>query len=156
MESRPNPPRVSLSPVSRENWRDVAALEVAEGQSDFVAPPSYYLCLCHFDGLWNPLAVVEGSAVVGFLMWAEDDDGSCWLGGILIDRRQQGRGLGTAAVAEAIRVLADDRGFRRFALSYSPENRRARRLYATLGFRETGETEGDEIVARRDGSESEP
>jgi diamine N-acetyltransferase len=37
------------------------------------------------------------------------------------------------------------------ALSYAPDNVAARRLYATLGFRETGEIEDDgaEVVARR-------
>jgi diamine N-acetyltransferase len=39
-------------------------------------------------------------------------------------------------------------GHRQFALSYLPRNTHARQLYLSLGFVETGETEGDEIVAR--------
>ena len=44
--------------------------------------------------------------------------------------------------------LTAEHGHRRFALSYDPENP-AKRLYEELGFRETGEIEGDEVVARR-------
>ena len=32
-------------------------------------------------------------------------------------------------------------------ISYEPENEIARKLYASLGFEETGEMDGDEIVA---------
>ncbi len=34
------------------------------------------------------------------------------------------------------------------ALSYEPENTAAKALYADFGFVETGEMEGDEVVAR--------
>ena len=45
--------------------------------------------------------------------------------------------------------LAAQPGCREVALSYEPENTVARRLYASLGFVETGEQEEDELVARR-------
>jgi diamine N-acetyltransferase len=35
------------------------------------------------------------------------------------------------------------------ALSYAPDNAVARTLYRSLGFIETGEADGDEVVARR-------
>ena len=35
-----------------------------------------------------------------------------------------------------------------FALTYRPDNIVARRLYASLGFVETGEHQDDEVVAR--------
>ncbi|HKI57464.1 MAG TPA: GNAT family protein [Trueperaceae bacterium] len=75
-------------------------------------------------------------------------DGACWLGGVLIDAARQGRGLGTAAVGAALRALAAEHGFRRFALAYDPANVRAAALCARLGFRETGEREGEEVAAR--------
>jgi len=49
---------------------------------------------------------------------------------------------------EAILGFLAEQGARRVALSYEPENTVARRLYESLGFRETGETEGEEVVAR--------
>ncbi len=140
---------VELVEVTGENWRDVADLSVAEDQQEFVATPTRYLCLCAYGGLWKPLAICRDGAVVGFLMWAVDDeDGSCWLGGILVDREHQGGGIGRSAVMKAIDRLAGRVGCDEFALSYQPANAVARHLYTSIGFVETPQREGDEIVAR--------
>lgn len=139
---------ISLCPVNRDNWREVAKLEVHEAQHEFVAEPLYYLALCNYGGLWQPLAIYLGEQVVGFMMWAVDPaDGSCWFGGILIDKKYQRKGYGRQAIRTAISMLADEHGFQNFALSYSPENS-AKKLYHSLGFIETDEWEGDEIIAR--------
>lgn len=147
-----NRPVVALRPVDADSWRAVAALTVTPGQDRFVAAPAYYLALCAYGEVWHPMSVHDtdaGDTVVGFLMWGVDDaDGSCWLGGILVDQGQQGRGVGRAAVVEAVRMLAERAGGAGFALSYQPENTVARALYASLGFVETGEVDGDEVVAR--------
>jgi diamine N-acetyltransferase len=47
-----------------------------------------------------------------------------------------------------IDYLRRQHGATTFALSYEPDNTVARRLYASLGFIETGEQEGHELVAR--------
>jgi GNAT superfamily N-acetyltransferase len=49
----------------------------------------------------------------------------------------RGKGIGTAMIAEAERLLRE-RGHKRVALGVSPANRRARRLYERLGFRDWG------------------
>jgi diamine N-acetyltransferase len=141
--------RVSLRPVDHEDWRHCAALEVADDQREFVMPACYYLALCHYGGVWRPLALYAGSKVVGFAMWAVDpDDQSGWLGGLTIAADQQGRGLGRAAL-EALLDHLREQGCASAALSYKSDNARAKRLYAALGFVETGEWEDDEAVARR-------
>lgn len=147
-----NRPVVALRPVDAGTWRAVAALTVAPGQDRFVATPAYYLALCAYGDVWHPMSVHDtdaGDRVVGFLMWGLDDaDGSCWLGGIVVDRAHQGRGVGRASVVEALRMLAGRAAGAGFALSYQPENTVARALYASLGFVETGEVDGDEVIAR--------
>lgn len=138
-----------LRSVNQSNWRDVARLNVSETQRQFVAEPCYYLALCNYDHDWQPLAICLDEQVVGFMMWTTDPaDGSCWLGGILIDQAMQRRGYGRQAVREAIAMLKAERGFRNFALSYEPANLAARTLYQSLGFAETNEREGTEVVAR--------
>jgi diamine N-acetyltransferase len=145
------PPAVSLVPVDATNWRSVAALAVTPQQGRFVAAPTHYLALCAYEDVWHPLAVTTpDGTVVGFLMWGiDDEDGSCWLGGILVDAAHQGRGYGRAAVREALSVLGERTSAPSFALSYDPDNSVARGLYASLGFVETGEVDDEEVVARR-------
>lgn len=143
-----NDHQIKLLPVDSGNWREVAKLEVNESQRDFVAEPTYYLALCNYGELWQPLAIYLGKRVIGFMMWAVDpENGSCWLGGILIDKNHQRRGYGRRAIQTAIKMLTKQHGYQNFALSYSPENS-AKRLYHELGFEETDEWEDDEIVAR--------
>jgi diamine N-acetyltransferase len=140
---------IQLIGVSAENWRDCADLEVAEDQRAFVAPVTRYLCLCHYGGLWRPLAISAGGAVVGFVMWAVDPgDRSGWIGGLVIGREHQRRGYGRAAVLALLERLRREQGCTSAALSHSPDNLAARALYASLGFAETGEREDDELVAR--------
>ena len=141
-------PAVLLAEVDATNWIVLAEIEPKPDQRDFVAPVTRYLCLAHYGGEWNPLAIETDGTIVGHVMWAVDDaDGSTWLGGLVIDAAHQGRGIGRAVV-EAFLDRFTEGGKTNVALSYSPENEVARRLYLGAGFVETGEMEGDEIVAR--------
>jgi diamine N-acetyltransferase len=87
--------------------------------------------------------------VLGFVMWAVDpDDGSGWIGGLVIGREHQGRGYGRAAVLALLERLRREQGCTAAALSYAADNNTARSLYRSLGFSETGEREDEELVAR--------
>jgi diamine N-acetyltransferase len=144
-----HPPDIQLVDVDAANWRGVAAVTPRPEQERFVAATTYYLCLCHYGDVWRPLAVVEGQDVVGYVQWGIDDDGSHWIGGLVVDALHQGRGVGRRIVELLIERLAEAAGAAGLALSYDPANAPARRLYASLGFVETGEREDDEVVARR-------
>jgi diamine N-acetyltransferase len=141
---------VVLEDVGADNWRACTALEVDEPQLRFVAPVAYYLSMCAYgDSPWRPLAVRADGAVVGFVMWGIDPaDESFWIGGLVIDRRHQRQGYGRAVVTQLLDRAASD-GRQEAALSYDPQNGSARSLYASMGFVETGEVEGDETVARK-------
>ena len=140
---------IDLVDVTAENWRDCADLEVTPEQRVFVAPVTRYLCLCHYGGVWHPLAITAAGNICGFVMWAVDpDDGSGWIGGLMIARDHQRRGYGRAAVLALLERLRHEHGCPSAALSYAPDNMAARALYASLGFAETGEREDDELVAR--------
>jgi len=139
---------VSLADVDATNWSVLAEVEPRPEQRDFVAPVTRYLCLAHYGEEWHPLAIEADGSAVGHVMWAADEeDGSTWLGGLIIDAAHQGRGIGRATVAAFLDRFTVD-GRTNVALSYSPENETARGLYQSMGFVETGEMEDDEIVAR--------
>jgi ribosomal-protein-alanine N-acetyltransferase len=142
---------VILEGIGSHNWREVVAVRARRDQRRWVADVTRYLASCRYEGDWVPLAIRAEDRVVGFLMWAHDpgDPGSYWLGGITVDRAQQRRGYGRAAIEAAIDLLSAMPGCREVALSYRPDNVVAAGLYRSLGFAETGEVEDDEVVARR-------
>ena len=67
----------------------------------------------------------------------------------MIDKRYQGRGYGREALKLALDFIRTwPCGKAEFCwISYEPENEMAGKLYASLGFEETGEMDGNEIVA---------
>lgn len=106
-----------------------------------------------------PFGLYEQETPVGFVMLGYGSIGdeeepaivndSYCIWRFMIDKNHQGRGYGKTAMEK---VLAYIRTFpcgqaSRCWLSYEPENEAARALYAQFGFRETGETDGDEVVA---------
>jgi diamine N-acetyltransferase len=141
---------IELVEVTAANWRDVAAIAPHPDQQRFVASTTYYLCLCHYDGQWNPLAVVADGRLVGHVMWAEDTDKSRWIGGLVVDASAQRQGIGRMVMAMLLDRFAAMPDCHQAALSYHPDNVVARSLYTALGFVERDEWQDDEIVARRD------
>lgn len=140
---------VELIEVNSHNWRRVAAVAPSADQERFVAPITYYLCLCSYGSEWKPLGITVDGETVGHVMWAVDpQDDSGWIGGLVIDAAHQRRGVGRAAVEALISRLETEQGCISIGLSYQPDNTVARALYASMGFVESGEVVDDEVVAR--------
>ncbi|MFC8585664.1 GNAT family N-acetyltransferase [Streptomyces cinereoruber] len=140
--------RVVLEEITDENWRDVADVAPADDQRRFVAAlGARYLLLSQRGGLWNSLGVRAGDEVVGHVMWAYDDeDGTHWIGGMIVNAGEQGRGVGRAAMRALLRRLAALPDCREVRLSYHPDNAPAAALYKSLGFEPTGDFEDEEVV----------
>ena len=68
---------------------------------------------------------------------------------LMIDAKFQGRGYGKEALMLALEFIRTfPCGKAEFCwLSYEPENKAARNLYRTFGFVETGEKDGEEVIA---------
>ncbi|TFE47352.1 GNAT family N-acetyltransferase [Streptomyces sp. ICN441] len=139
---------VVLEEITDTNWRDVADVAPTDDQRRFVAAlAARYLLLSTRGGVWNSLAVRAGDDVVGHVMWAYDDeDGTHWIGGMIVDAAEQGRGVGRATMRALMRCLAAQPSCREIRLSYHPDNASAARLYEALGFAPTGDLEDEEIV----------
>ncbi|MET8349405.1 GNAT family N-acetyltransferase [Micromonospora sp. NPDC005206] len=142
--------RVSLRPVDDDNWRAVADVAPRDDQRRFVAAlGARYLLVSIHSEVWNSLAVYADEAVVGHVMWGVDDDGSHWIGGMLIDAAEQNRGVGRATVRTLAAWLAAKEGNPPVRLSYHPDNTQAASLYTALGFHPTGAMDDDELIAER-------
>lgn len=144
---------ITLREVDGDNWRSVADLAPRDDQRAFVAPlAARYLLLSTLESDWTSLAIYADDEVVGHAMWGVDDDGSHWIGGVLVDAGAQGAGIGAAAMKTLIEWLRKRPGTPAVRLSYHPTNTAAARLYTTLGFQLTGDVDGDELVAEYRGS----
>ncbi|MBC9712145.1 GNAT family N-acetyltransferase [Streptomyces sp. TRM66268-LWL] len=139
---------VTLHEVTAANWRSVADIAPLDSQRTFApALAGRYLLLSLLENVWHSFAVHADDKVVGHVMWARDEDGSHWVGGLLIDASEQGKGLARATMRALIPWLAAQPGHFATRLSYDPANVPAARLYASLGFTLTGAEEDGEVVA---------
>ncbi len=153
-----------LEKVAGKNVWDLLKLSVSEDQKNFVAGNDISLIEAYTavtaNGHAFPFGIYDGETPVGFLMIGYDTDDD-WtdapaaakdsynLWRLMIDQRYQGRGFGREAVRLALEFIKTfPCGKAEYCwLSYEPENTAARRLYHSFGFRETGEMDGEEIIA---------
>ncbi len=131
---------------------DVAAMELAAGQEDFVGDPFKMMPMGLEDESRLPYVIEAAGAAVGVFTlqagaatlagWPDDD--SAWLlRGFLIEQTSQGRGLGSlsavAAAREAHKLTARLGGGQAgVVLSVNERNPAARCAYEKAGYVETG------------------
>ena len=148
---------IKLEPINDNNREAVLALSVREDQ-DFVAPNWYSLkqadeTNAEHPGVARPFAIYADDKLVGFCMFsfapeAEDPDDRYWLWRFMIDKSEQGKGYGQAALAEIIKYFRDN-GADMLYLSTEPENELGLHVYHKAGFQETGVIDDDEAVLMR-------
>lgn len=153
-----------LEKITGKNVWSILKLRVSEDQESFVAPNDISIIEAYTaitgNGYAFPFGIYEGETPVGFLMIGFDAD-DCWedapsiargnynLWRLMIDKNYQNKGYGKEAVRLALEFIKTfPCGKTDFCwLSYEPENEIASRLYHSFGFAETGEMDGDEIIA---------
>ena len=101
--------KIILKSVDETNRDAVIALSVREDQP-FVAPNDYSLkqaeeTNAEYPGVARPFAIYAEDRLVGFCMFsfapeAEDEDDRYWLWRFMIDKNEQGKGYGQAALDE--------------------------------------------------------
>ena len=155
---------LKLEKVNGKNVWDILNLKVAESQKKYVASNDISIIEAYIavtgNGYAFPFGIYEDDTPVGFLMigYGTDDywddapaiaKGNYNLWRLMIDDHYQGKGYGK----EAVRLAMDFIRTRPCGsavycwLSYEPENDVARKLYQSFGFTETGEYDGEEMIA---------
>lgn len=133
--------------LTADNVEEVLDLATRPDQDRYVRPVAWYVARSAYQQVWTPVAVTVEGEIVGFAEWAYDpSDETYCLGGLMVDARRQGRGLGRAAVTALVEHLRRRPDCRDIALTVHEDNAVARSLYAALGFVDTGELDGDEMV----------
>ena len=145
---------IKLESVNDSNREAVLSLSVREDQP-FVAPNDVSLrqadeANAEQPGIARPFAIYADEKLVGFCMFAfdpeeEDEDDRYWLWRFMIDKNEQGKGYGQAALQEIIKYFKAN-GADRLFLSTEPENELGLHIYRKAGFRETGIVDDGEAV----------
>jgi len=145
-----------LRPVTKENWEALIALKVRDDQKNFVASNLYSIAQSHFgeefEGHWDlhPFGIYDGDTPVGFLMYGYNfshPTQQAFIIRLMVDEKFQGRGYGRFGIQKALEIFRADERISVVGISYEPENDAARKLYARLGFVETGRIIEDETEA---------
>ena len=148
---------ITLRPITDENREAVLALMVRDDQP-FVAPNDASLrqaeeANAENPGYARPFGIYADDKLVGFCMFSfdpedEDEEDRYWLWRFMIDKEEQGKGYGQAALAEIIKYFKKN-GADRLYLSTEPENELGLHVYHKAGFKETGMISYGEAVMMR-------
>ena len=153
-----------LEAVNGKNVWELLKLSVEDSQRTFVAGndtsiiEAYTAITGH--GYAYPFGIYDDDTLVGFVMIGYDKD-DYWddapaiavsnynLWRLMIDNRYQQKGYGRKAIELALEFIKTfPCGRADYCwLSYEPENALAKELYSSFGFIETGEMDGEELIA---------
>ncbi len=155
---------LKLKKINRNNIAEILKLEVFDNQKSFVTTNNSsiieaYIALTENNHVFT-FGIYKDDIPIGFLMIGfdvnSDDEGApsiakgnynIWR--LMIDKKFQGKGFGKKAMDLAIEfVNTFPCGTAKYCwLSYENDNDVAQQLYKSVGFVETDEKDGEEIVA---------
>lgn len=148
--------KITLKPVDQTNKDKILLLSVRDDQP-FIATNKRSLEQAEetnkeCPGVARPFGIFVEDRLVGFTMFAFDEEyedpfDRYWLWRFMIDKSEQGKGYGKAALEEIIKYFREN-GADMILLSTEPENELALHIYHKYGFKETGEMNDDEIVLK--------
>ena len=142
---------LELVAITRHNRAELLALDAGDGGRQ-VAPNVKSMAQAAVHAEAWPRGIAVDGRLVGFLMLydpsltpaPEKAEFSLWR--LMIDRTQQGRGYGAAALRELTRHVRTRPAAQTLYLSYVQGNDAAERFYRSLGFLPTGEIDDGEVV----------
>ncbi len=144
---------ISFKPVTRDNWEDALKLKVFPEQQKFAPSAAESLATAYikpWDEAVDPYCIYAEDQLVGlfYLSYTPDSEDNYWIGGFIIDHKFQGRGFGKAALRNMLSFIPREHpNCREIKLTVEKENSLAQKLYHSLGFASTHQTNKyDEII----------
>ena len=131
---------VELRAVTKDNLEEVLNLNVLEYQQAFVSSTACSLAQAYvYRETAFPFAVYDDNTIVGFIMLGYYESRKQYtLWKFLIDENHQNKGYGREALKQGIMYLKDNFGVREIYTGVALGNEKAKHLYSSIGFKETG------------------
>ncbi|MGE7929915.1 GNAT family N-acetyltransferase [Lysinibacillus xylanilyticus] len=141
---------ISLRLIDQSNWEACIQLKPKQEQEGFIASNLYSIAESKFLPHMKIKAIYCEEMLIGFAMYGIDsDDGNYWIYRFMIDEQFQGRGHGKSAMNLIIKdIQSNDDHTNVIWLGYQPENEQGRKLYARVGFEESGMAPWGEMLAK--------
>lgn len=146
---------ITLRAITKDNWRQIMRLNLTDEQRAFVADNAYSMLQAHYEPEYKltPLAIYADDTPAGFVMYgsSEHEGRELWaIWRLMLDVTHQRQGYGRAAIQQTIAHIQATIGCAELYISFVPANVGAQKLYASLGFEDTGLIEDGEIVYKLD------
>ena len=145
--------RYQLKPITKENWRAAAALEVAPHQKGLIEENTQSLLEAAYDSTldWTPIGLYVDNKLVGFAMIGAENknDHSIWFDRFMVDQNHQRKGYRHAIFRTVLNYLKDHyRQVNTVYLSVHEKNEKAFPFYESFGFVNTDKKDpsNDEVI----------
>ena len=138
---------IHLKEISPENWR--IPLRVSPQQENYVANSMTLLARAYAYRHLGSVAYViyEDELPVEMTLYYDCPPLNAYdFSQFFIDKRYQGKGYGKKAAQLIIDRMKQEGRFEKIVLCYVEENEGVRALFEILGFKHTGDVDGDEIT----------
>lgn len=145
---------VTLTEITRDNFDQVIELELEKSQATNLPPNVYSIAESTLSESFHPRAICLDGKVVGFLMYqfgeiGDFDQDECTIWRFMVDRAQQNRGIGKAAMSLVLEEIKSHNRCKLVDIYYGSQNTVAKKLYAEFGFKEVGHRDDGDIIAER-------
>ena len=141
---------IKLVTVNPDNWR--LGLKVSETQKSFVSVSMKLLARAYAyrNSRSNAFVIYNDTTPVGMALYYDCEEINAYdFSQLFIDERYQGNGFGIEAARRILELMKNDGKYNKVVLCYIDGNEAARNMYEKLGFRLTGEYDGNEIVMEK-------
>lgn len=114
---------------------------------EFVASNAFSIAQSKVQKGWTVKAIYNEELIIGFTMY-----GYCYetdfyeICRFMIDHKYQGKGYGRVALIKIIEEMKINEDCKEIYISFDPNNKIARSLYESLGFKDTGKTLEEELL----------
>lgn len=148
IKKRGIPMSFHIREITKENWRDAAALSVSAEQQRFIESNAFSMAECLYEMHAVSVGLYDNDTMIGFAMygWPDIEQRSAWLDRFMIDRNFQGKGYAKRFLLLMIRYIEQQYDCKTIYLSIHPDNAHAKGLYEALGFRLNGEIDNEGVV----------
>ena len=151
---------LKLIPINTDNYWEIGWLELKEEQKDYVGDNFKSMAYAYatvMEGKYaKAFGIYDGDESIGFLLIGHNSydfvgcpktlKHSYDLWRIMIDKDYQGKGYGKSAAELLIKILKNANPNKPIKLAVDKNNTKAHKLYTSLGFKETIEKDGEDLV----------